>query len=283
MLDATYTPHDYCLLDIGDSDVGGSGPVLLPDLTDLPTTTSSLVTFGGKQGIAYLLDTSALPGNLTARPTCDAAWDGASRDTSLLPPVADGTYCDFAPHATCVPPAASSVCVPGPLLAFGPAGDLSFVDHAKMRTTPAFFRADDGMAYLYVSGSTKAALCSIDDVPPSVVRLSIRTAVSGAAYLTLDEADTETRFFNPGSPVVSSLNGSQPVVWVIDENDLRSAYIVTQAAPHPILYALDGLTMQVLYRSGAEDLNLGGKYTTPVIAHGMVFIATDRIQAFGVH
>jgi hypothetical protein len=172
--------------------------------------------------------------------------------------------------------------VPGPVLAFGPAGDLGEIDHAKMRTTPAFFRADDGTAYVYLSGTTKAALCSIDDVPPSVVRMRIATNDSGAAYLVRDAADGEIRFVNPGSPVVTSQGGSSPIVWVIDENALRTAPLLDPATPHPVLYAIDGTTMRILYRSRETDLEVGGKYAAPVIAHGTVFVATDRIQAFTV-
>ena len=281
-LDATYTPWNFCDLDVGDTDVGASSAVLLPDLGDIAPATPSLVSFGGKEGVAYLLDTSAIGGSLASRPACATSWDAPAKDLSLLPPAPSAAYCDFAPHPQCVPPAASTTCVTGPVVAFGPHGDVSFVDHAKMRTTPAFFRADDGSAYLYLSGTTKSALCSVDDIPPSVVRMRIETNAQGAAYLVRDAADTETRFFNPGSPVVSSLGGAGPVVWVIDANDLRSASIVDPTSPHPILYALDGTTMRVLYRTADADLGPSGKYTTPVVAHGTVFVVTDSVQAFTV-
>jgi hypothetical protein len=29
-------------------------------------------------------------------------------------------------------------------------------------------------------------------------------------------------------------------------------------------------------------LNVGGKYNSPATAHGVVFVGTDRIQAFGM-
>ena len=50
-----------------------------------------------------------------------------------------------------------------------------------------------------------------------------------------------------------------------------------------MLYGFDGTTMHLLYKSGATDLDVGGKYVEPVVAHGVVFVATDRIQAFGAH
>jgi hypothetical protein len=148
-----------------------------------------------------------------------------------------------------------------------------------MRTTPAFFRATDGTPYLYLSGTTKAELCSIDDVPPSIVRMRVQADAGGSSYLVRDATDDTLSFVNPGSPVVSSHGGDGPVVWVVDENALRSASLDTTV---PVLHALDGTTMQPLYQSGPEDLHSGGKYVTPVIVHGVVFVVTDRVQAFGL-
>ncbi|WP_394842268.1 hypothetical protein LZC95_34970 [Pendulispora brunnea] len=280
-LEATYTPYNYCPLDQGDVDVGGSSLVLLPELSAIAPKTPHLMTVAGKQGVVYLLDADHLPANTERRPACSIQWDDASRDLSLLPPEPDGTYCDVPTHDPCTPAAHSDRCVRGPLLAFGPAGDIAAVDHAKMRTTPAFFRAKDGAAYLYVAGTTKAALCSIDAVPPSVLRLRIASA-NGTAYLARDGADTELRLVNPGSPVVSSHGGEAPVVWVVDQNALRTQPLLDPNTPHPVLVALDGTSLRVLYRSGPSDLFVGGKYVTPVVAHGRVFVATDRVQAFGV-
>jgi hypothetical protein len=281
-LDRTYTPFNFCQLDEGDVDVGGSSAVLLPNLATLPTSTPNLVAFGGKQGVAYLLDTTNIDGDLFSRPACSTAWDDSSRDGSLLPPTASSDYCNFADHAACDPPVPSQECVPGPVVAFGPSGDVAALDHAKMRTTPAFFRRDDGTPLLYFSGSTKAALCSVDVVPPSLVRMRIAADAGGPAYLVRDAADVEMRFVNPGSPVVSSHGGADPVVWVIDENAPRTASLLDPNAPHPVLYAVDGETMKVLYRSGQADLEVGGKYATPLVAHGTVFVVTDRVQAFGL-
>jgi hypothetical protein len=270
-LDRTYTPFDFCALDEGDVDVGGSSAMLLPNLATLPTSTPSLVAFGGEQGVAYLLDTTHITGDLGSRPGCSTAWDDSSRDPSLLPPSPSADYCNFAPHGACVPPSPSGECVPGPVVAFGPSGDVAARDHAKMRTTPAFFRRDDGTPLLYWSGSTKAALCSVDVVPPSLVRMRVAADAGGPAYLVRDAADDEMRFVSPGSPVVSSHGGADPVVWVIDEG-----------TPRPVLYAVDGETMKVLYRSGPTDLDVGGKYATPLVAHGTVFVVTDRVQAFAL-
>jgi hypothetical protein len=281
-LDRTYTPFNFCALDEGDVDVGGSSAVILPSLASLPTSTPSLVAFGGKQGVAYLLDATHITGALDSRPACSTSWDDSSRDSSLLPPTTSNDYCNFAPHETCVPPVPSQECVTGPVVAFGPPGDIAAIDHAKMRTTPAFFRRDDGTPLLYLSGSTKASLCSIDAVPPSLVRMRVAADAGGPAYLVRDAADTEMRFLNPGSPVVTSHGGADPVVWVLDENAPRTASLLDSTTPHPVLYAVDGETMKVLYRSGQGDLDVGGKYATPLVAHGTVFVVTDRVQAFGL-
>ena len=72
------------------------------------------------------------------------------------------------------------------------------------------------------------------------------------------------------------------MVWIVDENAVRTASLASTSPPRPILYAVDGATMSVLYRSTPADLTTGGKYVTPVIAHGTVFVGTDRLQAFGV-
>ncbi|HEY1957426.1 MAG TPA: hypothetical protein VGH28_17530 [Polyangiaceae bacterium] len=280
VLDSTYTPYDFCTLDEGDVDVGGSSVVLLPHFSALQTTTPSLLAFGSKAGVAYLLDTTNIPGGVASRPACSMSWDDSAHDGSLLPPSPSKDHCNTVAQATCVAPAPSTDCARGPLVIFGPAGDVAAVDHAKMRTTPAYFESEGGTPYLYFSGSTKAALCAVDVVPPSIVRVRIAADAGGPAYLVQDAADTELRLVNPGSPVVSSDGGRDPIVWVVDENALRSASLLASPAQHPELYAVDGTTMQVLYRSEPGDLDVGGKYMTPVVAHGTVFVVTDRVQAF---
>jgi hypothetical protein len=92
----------------------------------------------------------------------------------------------------------STACVKGPLLVFGPPADDAKTDHAKMRTTPAYFRADDGTSYVYVAGSTKSKRFAKDGVPPSVVRLRVVIESGKPAHLVRDAADTELSFVNPG-------------------------------------------------------------------------------------
>jgi outer membrane protein assembly factor BamB len=87
---------------------------------------------------------------------------------------------------------------------------------------------------------------------------------------------------NPGSPIVSSQGESGAVVWVVDENASRLASLLSDATPRPILYAVDGTSLVPLWSSanGGGSLRLGGKYETPIVAHGTVFVVTDRVQVF---
>jgi hypothetical protein len=280
-LESAYTPYDYCELDRRDVDVAGSSPILLPSLAG--TTTPNLITFGGKAGVVYLLDRDAVPTANDARQPCASRWDDAARDASLLPLAPGEPYCAGFPGFggdPCIEPTASTTCVRGPLQVFGPAGDDAMIDHAKMRTTPAYFKAEDGTSYVYVSGSTKSKRCAIDNVPPSVVRLRVVAESGVPAYLVRDAADDEIRFANPGSPVVTSDAGRSPVVWIVDQNTRRTQPLLDPATPPPILYAVDGRTMKVLWKSRPQDLEPGGKYVTPAAAHGVVYVATDRLHAF---
>jgi outer membrane protein assembly factor BamB len=275
VLDASYTPWDACALDARDVDLGAASPLLLPPLDH--TTTPSLVAFGGKAGVVYLVDRDAVPPPGASRPPCATSFEDAARDASLLPPAIAEPYCDGFGPDPCVAPRASTRCVRGPLAVFGPAGDDASVDHAKMRTTPAFFRDDNGDALLFVAGSTKAARCVADVVPPSLARLRVVRSDGAPAHLALDATDHQLRFVNPGSPVVSSNGAKSPVVWVLDQNARRTQPLLDPATPSPILYAIDGTTMELLWTTTLEP---GGKYATPLVAHGTVFVATDRLHAF---
>jgi hypothetical protein len=145
-----------------------------------------------------------------------------------------------------------------------------------------------------------------DVIPPSLARLKIVTRpplggplpvppgsrsarailLSGpatAAYLSIDGADNSLRFLSPGSPVVSSNGARDAIVWVLDANQFRSKWLIDATAGSPVLYAIDAATMAPLWHSTPAQLHVGGKYNTPLIAHGVVFAGTDRIQAFGLH
>ncbi len=261
-LAGSYTPFNYCQLDSADVDLGGSSPALLPDIDPGAPLTPRLVAFGGKQGNAYLLGRDQLRGSLDARPPCTA---DASSDRSLLAP-------DPQPQFG----------TRGPLNVFGPYSEThGGGDYAKMHTTPAFFQDAGGDRFLFVSGATKAAADSKESVAPGLARLRIIGAAD-APYLAIDAAPSTIAFVNPGSPVITSDGGEGGLVWVLDENAPRSASLLVPGTRKPVLYAIDATTLAPIWQSSPGLLDVGGKYATPVVAHGFVFVGTDRVQAFGM-
>jgi outer membrane protein assembly factor BamB len=135
---------------------------------------------------------------------------------------------------------------------------------------------------LFVSGATKQSACSAVPVSPGLARLTVVTTPGLPAYLSLDATDSVLHLFSPGPPVVTSNGSANAVVWVLDANVYRTDSLVGSSVHHPVLYAFDASTMQLLWQSTPSQLNVGGKYNHAVIAHGTVFVGTDRIQAFGL-
>ena len=264
-LSGTYTPWNYCQMDTADTDLGGSTPVILPDLDPATTSTPHLVAFGSKQGNVYLVDRDNLPGAIDRRPPCST---DPSSDLSLIPP-------DLQPYYGGLP---------GPLNVFGPYSEVcTQADNARMRTTPAYFQGADGTSYVFVSGAQKQSECSRVPVAPGLARLIVVTSPGQPASLKIDATDSVLNLYSPGPPVVTSNGSANAIVWVIDANVYRSASLVGAGVPHPVLYALDASTLQLLWSSMPNQLNVGGKYNHAVIAHGTVFVGTDRIQAFGIN
>jgi outer membrane protein assembly factor BamB len=252
-------------MDTADTDLAGSTPVIIPDLDPAATGTPHLVAFGSKQGNVYLVDRDNLPGRLDQRPPCS---NDPSSDPSLIAPDPRPYYGGL----------------PGPLNVFGPYSETCTQgDYARMRTTPAFFQSADGTGYLFVSGATKNGSCSRDPVPPGLARVVIMTNPGLPAYPALDATDSVLRLFSPGPPVVTSNGSVGAIVWVLDANVYRSGSLVGANVPHPVLYAFDAGTMQLIWSSTSSQLNVGGKYNHAVVAHGTVMVGTDRIQAFGVN
>jgi hypothetical protein len=173
--------------------------------------------------------------------------------------------------------------VRGPLNVFGPYSEkYAMVDYAKGRSTGAYFRGADGSNYLFVTGSSKAAVDSVDTVPPCLVRLRIVTRPGEPAYVAVEASENTLGFLSPGSPWVTSNGSEDAIVWVLVANVPRGASLADPRAAHPILYAIDPMTLQPLWSSTPEMLNVGGKYNTPAFGMGRVFVGTDRIQAFGL-
>jgi hypothetical protein len=253
-LRGTYTPFNHCATAAMDIDLGSGGIALVPP---------NLAVVGGKQGNIYLLDRRTLPGKLDRRPACST--DSAT-DASLLAP-------EPQPHLG----------KRGPLNVFGPYSDTyGAMDLARGRSVPAMFRDAQGAIHLIVTGNTKKDAASTTNVAPSLARLKVMTTGGRAAWLAVDQLEKTLALENPGSPLVTSNGSRDPVVWVLDPNARRSALLVGDEAPQPILYAFDAMTLRLLWRSAQGQLHASGKYNEPAIARGIIFVGTDRIQAFGL-
>jgi hypothetical protein len=259
----TYTTWNHCQLETADIDLAGGAPIVVPDLGAANTSTPHTLAFGGKQGNVYLLDTDRMPGNLTQRQACSS---NASRDASLLPP---GIQPQFGTR--------------GPLNVFGPYSETNGnLDYAKSRATPAYFQKSDGTNYLFVAGSTKQSATSQTTVPPGLARLRIVTSPGQPAYLAVDQTENTLVFNTPGSPIITSNGSSNAILWILIANVKRVDSLIGSNVPHPTLYAIDPFTLKVLWQSTSAQLNVGGKYNTPAVARGVVFVGTDRLQAFGL-
>jgi len=261
-LRGTYTPFNHCGSAKMDIDLGSGGASLLVDLAPAQTATTRLMVVGGKQGNAYLLDRDHLPGKLGQRPACGGS---AASDGSLLPPQRQPQFAGR-----------------GPLSVFAPYSEQdAAMDQARGRSVPAYHRDDSGAIHVYMTGNTRRAEGSPDAIPPSLVKLRVVTAPGQPAHLAIARRQMELVFINPGSPVISSDSTRDPIVWVLDENARRSAPLAGPGPPAPVLYALDGHTLDLLWKSAPGQLHTSGKYNEPVFAHGAVVVGTDRIQAFG--
>lgn len=261
-LTGTYTPFDYCTAQTADIDIGSSGTFVI-DLDPAMTATPRLVVLlGGKGGNAYLLNRDNMPGSLEQRQACNADPES---DGSLFGP-------DIQPQFG----------TPGFLNIFGPYSDQwGRRDLAKSRTTGAYFRKD-GEHYLFSTGASKERVNSTVSVPPGLVQLKLVTEPGEPAFLRIDQSEMTLAFKNVGSPVVTSNGEEDAIVWVMDLNATRATSVWDEEAPpQPVLYALDAMTLDILWRSPPGALHPTGKYNEPTVANGVVYVGTDRIQAFG--
>lgn len=254
-LAGTYTPFNHCVTANNDIDLGSGGVALLPALRN----GRELLAVGGKQGNLYLLDRTRLPGGLERRPPCDTP---SSADGSLLPPEPQPQFG-----------------ARGPLSVFGPYSEEDgAMDIARSRSVPATFADAEGRARLFVTGGTRPGIGQARSIPPSLVRLDVAEDAD-APYLRIAAREMRTALGNPGSPVVTGR--TRPLVWVLDENAPRSALLAGDAPPRPVLHAFDGDTLRRLWSSAEGVLQTSGKYNAPAFGAGLVFVGSDRIQAFG--
>ena len=87
---------------------------------------------------------------------------------------------------------------------------------------------------------------------------------------------------NPGANMITGNGTANEIDWVVDAGVQRTDGLTSFANGAPALYAYNALTMQPLWSSAYQELDMGGKYNTIAAARGDVFVGTDRIQAFGL-
>jgi mono/diheme cytochrome c family protein len=260
----TYTPFNYCLAAANDIDLGSSGTVII-DLDQSKTSTPHLLALGGaKQGNAYLLDRTRMPGGVTKRHPCS---DDSSSDLSLLSPENQPQFGKR-----------------GPINIFGPYTDEhAMLNQARSRTTLAYFHAPTGDDYVYITGSKKRGEDFQVSTPPGLAKLKIVTSSGQPAYLHVDQLEQTQTFDNPGSPIVTSRRGGKDaIVWVLDMNAAEQTTLYGPDAPEPVLYAFDAINLKLLWKSSPGVLLPSGKYNEPTVVNGAVFVGTDRVQAFGL-
>ena len=262
-LRGVYTPFNYCRTEAQDVDVGSSGAAILPDVGDRSASEDPLLAVGGKQGNAYLIGRSSFTAPGDERRPCS---EDSDTDKSLLSPEPQPQFGKR-----------------GPINVFGPYTDNEgMLDRAKNRATPAFFRNDAGDEYLFYSGASKDPEDTEVSVAPGLVRLQLLRPAGINPYLRADGRAMDFVLQNPGPAVVSSNGGKDAIVWLFDENARRSARLTGPKAPQPVLYAIDPMTLKVIWKSAAGLLQASGKYNSPTIADGTVYVGTDRIVAFGI-
>jgi hypothetical protein len=273
-----YTPWNYQTQDTIDSDLGGSSPILI-NLPSGSSSTTELLATGGKQGNGYLVDAgnnlnnpspnpdsspAPYPANLTERPPVVAP----DQDPSLYDPNAIRSYFN--------PPQ------PGPLALFQPYNETSASGNtAKARDTPATFVGPDGSTYIMWAGSSKSAIGSGTPVAPSLYLTKVVTSPGQPAYLTVTAQNSQVMSL-PGASLITGNGTSNEVEWIVDAGVQRTDSLTSFAHGVPTLYAYDPITLQPLWSSAYEQLDMGGKYNSIAVARGNVFVGTDRIQAFGL-
>src|SRR5262245_49010393 len=277
-LTGVYSPWNYQTQDTIDSDLGGGSPILI-QLPAGSSTTTELVAVGGKQGNGYLANAGNHLNNPTANPNGSPAPYPASltvrppvvtpnQDPSLYDPGALRPYFN--------PPQA------GPLALFGPYNETSASGNtAKARDTPATFTGPDGTRYVIWAGSSKAAIGSGTPVAPSLFLTKVVAAPGQPAFLQVAAQNTQVMSL-PGANMITANGTANPIDWILDAGVQRTDALTSFANGAPTLYAYDALTMQPLWSSAYQQLDMGAKYNTIAAARGVVFVGTDRIQAFGL-
>lgn len=262
-LSGVYTPFNYCRAAAEDIDLGSSGATIIPDPPGRKSNDGPLLAVAGKQGNAYLLGKSSLTAPGQERRSCS---EDSETDLSLLSPDPQPQFGKR-----------------GPINVFGPYADADgMLDRAKNRATPAYYRDAAGREFLFYSGNTKDPADTRVAIAPGIVRMRLTRPASGSPYMKIDGRAMDFVLKNPGPAVVSSNGSRDALLWVLDEDAARSTPLTGPNAPKPILYAIDPATLKVVWKTESGVLQTSGKYNSPIIAKGNVYVGTDRIVAFGL-
>jgi hypothetical protein len=280
-LTGAYTPWNYPTQDTIDSDLGGGSPILIT-LPDGSSTTTELLAFGGKQGNGYLADAGNHLNNPTAQPGSPAAYpaDLTRRPPGNVTPSQDPSLYDTNP-ATGTRPYFSPPQA-GPLALYLPYNESSASGNtAKARDTPATFYTADGTRYVTWAGSSKAGVGSSTPVAPSLYTTRVVASPGQPAYLQITASNNAVMSL-PGANMITGDGTANEIEWIVDAGVQRTDSLGNFSNGAATLYAYDPITMQPLWSSSYEQLDMGGKYNTITAAHGVLFVGTDRIQAFGL-
>jgi hypothetical protein len=273
-----YSPWNYQTQDTIDSDLGGGSPILI-QLPAGSSTTTELLAVGGKQGNGYLLNAGNNLNNPSPNPNNSPADYPAS--LTSRPPVVNPNQDPSLYDPSAIRPYFSTPQA-GPLALFGPYNETSASGNtAKARDTPATFTGPDGTHYVIWAGSSKAAVGSSTPVAPSLYLTKVVAAPGQPAYLQVVAQNTQVMSL-PGANIITADGTAHPIEWIVDAGVQRTDGLTSFAHGAPTLYAYDALTLQPLWSSAYQQLDMGGKYNTIAAARGQVFVGTDRIQAFGL-
>jgi len=262
-LDRSFTPANNAILSIGDTDLGSSGPLLLP---------GGRLIGGGKQGRAYVLDASTLA--LTQDASAADGFQGFQAfintyhsDPTLPPcPTLTDQWCKSPPDLTvtiadAVTTAVNPPAPAQPVQCFYPSSCYQ-IDQGLGPNIHAGFvywsgaTQDGGMLYALPEKEFLRAFryhlpAAHVDEQPAFTAISVRASAG-----------------MPGGAISVSANGNQGgVVWVsVHKEDATNGV-------HPgRLVALDATNLNELWRD--DDVPFFAKFNPPTVADGKVFLPT---------
>lgn len=247
-----YTPSNQTRMNRDDWDLGSSSVLVVPPQPDTPTP--NLLFTGGKDGRVYLVNRDFLGGYMGPTRFPDEQEDQNPDDPALKRMrLWAGT------------------------------------SNGGIKVTPAYFAATGGWRYLYVAGT------GAEGVPEN------SDAMVAAIQLTVDAETGQSRFTpgwfsdiiaTPTTPVVSSSDGDNGIVWIVDARKDTSGRSGDSTSESSALNAYDALTGTLLYSSRNEYLTEAGierdrlsdgrKFSAPIVRDGKVYVGTTGIVAYGL-